>query len=180
MNLTILKYLAAAVAGAWIGGCAAYGWEHTMLLTEQNAHAQDLKAVSDAAATAQQKSIEDHAAAAQQIAALDTQLTKEKQSHEKDNAANRAAIADGTRQLRIAVAGYTGSSDDSQGPSPGSLGYAATGYAVLAPEAGLALYAIADGADAERGQLIYLQGYVRTLQQRGYVEGISAGLGMAP
>ena len=171
MNLTFWKYVAAAVAGAWIGGCAAYGWEHTKLASEQSAHAADMKAVSDAALATQQKSIEDHANAAQQIAALDTQLTKEKQSHEKDNAANRAAIADGTRELRIAVADCTSSDPAGQGSGSGGVGDGATATAVLAPEAGLALYAIADGADEERSRLIYLQSYVKTLQQRGYIEG---------
>lgn len=171
LNL-VWKYVLAFGVGAIISGWLVYGNQHGKFVTEQAAHAADMKVVTDAAMAAQQKSIEDHRVAAQQIAALDTQLTKEKAQHEEDNARNRAAIASGTRRLRVAVEECTGGSrEDATGSSASGMGHDAPAIAVLSSATGTSLFAIADGADTEVSKLKYLQGYIKTLQEKGYIEG---------
>jgi hypothetical protein len=187
MSPYLITGLGAALLGIAIGagGTHALDSNHygAQLATERAAHAQDneqnanrLKAVSDAALAAEQKAIADGKVAAGRIAALDSQLTQEREAHESDNAKNRAAIADGARRLRIAVANYTpdaGSSNTAgAGTGAGSVGDGASGTAELSPAFGSALFGIVDDADNDaRAKAAYLQGYVCTLQQQGLIAG---------
>jgi len=183
MNGYFITGIAAALLGAALGGGGAYTYENRALAIEQAAHARDnehnanrLKAVSDAALAAEQKAIADGRVAAGRIAALDSQLTQERQAHESDNAKNRAAIADGARRLRIAVTNYApaaGSSDAAgSGTSAGSVGNGAGGTAELSPAFGSALFGIVDDADSDaRAKADYLQHYVCVLQRQGLIAG---------
>jgi hypothetical protein len=187
MSPYLITGLGAALLGIAIGagGTHALDANHygAQLANERAAHAQDneqnanrLKAVSDAALAAEQKAIADGKVAAGRIAALDSQLTQEREAHESDNAKNRAAIADGARRLRIAVTNYTPAAGSSNtagaGTGAGSVGDGASGTAELSPAFGSALFGIVDDADNDaRAKAIYLQGYVCTLQQQGLVAG---------
>src|SRR6202012_1554099 len=111
----------------------------------------DLNAISKAALDAEQRAIDVHTVAEGKIATLDDQLMKERQAHEADNSRNRAAIADGTRQLRIAVSNFhaTGSQQAGSGSGSSGVGDGASGTAELPRPFGLALFTIVDEADKD-------------------------------
>ncbi|MBN3848134.1 lysozyme [Paraburkholderia sp. Ac-20342] len=169
MNKYWITGIAAGVLGIALGAGGTYVWESRALLAEQAAHANDnqrhaneLNAISKTALDAEQRAERDHTVAEGRIATIDDQLTKEKEAHEADNARNRTLIADGTRRLRIAVSNFraTGGGSAVASTAPGGMGDGASGTADLSPAFGLALFSIADDADAERQKVIYLQGYV--------------------
>ncbi|MDQ7982241.1 lysis system i-spanin subunit Rz [Paraburkholderia sp. SARCC-3016] len=182
MSPYLLTGLAAGLLGIAIG--AGGGYELTAnhyraeLSTEQAAHARDneqhandLNLISKAALDAENRAIDAHTVAEGKIATLDDQLTKEKQAHEADNARNRAAIADGSRRLRIAVSNFHPASSEQAGTGTGagSMGDGASGTADLAPAFGVALFGIVDDADGDRAKVVYLQGYISQLQQSGFI-----------
>jgi len=179
MNGYFLTGIVAALTGIAIGASGMhYTFDAARLSAEEVQHAHDneanagkLKAVSDAALEAQNKAIAAGREAAGKIASLDQKYQQEKADHEADNRKNNAAIADGSRRLRVAVSRYTasGSHPASAGAAASSVGDAAAGYADLSPAFGLALYAIADDADAERGKVAYLQSYIQTLEEQGLI-----------
>ncbi|MFM0135113.1 lysis system i-spanin subunit Rz [Caballeronia grimmiae] len=175
----------AGAIGIALGGAAVHTVDNTTLSTEKAAHARDneaneakLKAVSDAAAKASSDAIAASNAAGAKLSQLDFQLAQEKASHEADNAKNRAAIADGTRRLRVAVTAFapaSGGSAADSGASAGSVGNGASGYAELSPAVGSALFGIVDDADSDaRAKAEYLQRYVCVLQQQGVIAGSCA------
>ncbi|NIF51396.1 lysis system i-spanin subunit Rz [Burkholderia sp. Ax-1724] len=169
MNGYFLTGIASGLLGIAIGGGSAYTWESSALQAEKATHARDneqhandLNAISKAALDAEQRAIHDHTVAEGRITTLGDQLTKEKEAHEADNARNRAAIADGTRRLRIAVTNFHPAGGEQADTTAGSsdVGDGAAGTAELSRPFGLALFSIADDADADRRKVIYLQGYV--------------------
>jgi hypothetical protein len=185
MMLAFLKLAWPYLLAAAIGGALGYEIEAKILgaqLANERAarahddeqHANDLNAISKAALDAEQRAIDAHTVAEGKIAAMDQQLTQEKEAHEADNARNRAAIADGTRRLRIAVSNFRPASGNEAGTGPGagSVGDGAGGTAELSRPFGLALFSIVDDADNDaRAKAEYLQRYVCILQQRGLIEG---------
>jgi prophage endopeptidase len=187
MNGYFITGIAAVLLGAAIGAGTTHELDANhygaLLSTEQAAHARDneqhakaLKAVSDAALDAEQNAIQNQKVALGQIFTLDAQITQEKTAHEADNAKNRAAIADGTRRLRIAVTNYTptpsGSGSTGTGSSPGSVGDGAGGTAELPPAFGSALFTIVDDADNDaRAKVEYLQRFICVAQRQGVVAG---------
>ncbi|MGF7130534.1 prophage endopeptidase [Paraburkholderia sp. EB58] len=181
MNGYFITGIAAGLLGIAIGAGGAYTYENRALLAEQAAHAKDneqhaddLNTISKAALDAENRAIDANATAGKQLAALDTQLTKEQQDHETDNAKNRAAIADGTRRLRVAVSNFqsAGGGEAVAASGAGGVGNGASGTAELPPAFGVALFGIVDDADSDaRAKADYLQGYVCTLQQQGLVSG---------
>ncbi|MBN3853841.1 lysozyme [Paraburkholderia sp. Ac-20340] len=183
--LAFLKLAWPYILAAVIGGAIGYGVEHLYLGTElaneraarasdSERHANDLSLISKAALDAEQRAIDTHTVAEGKITTLDQQLTQEKEAHEADNARNRAAIADGTRRLRITVSNFraAGSNEADRGAGTGSVGDGAGGTAELPRPFGLALFAIADDADNDaRAKADYLQGYVCVLQRQGLIQG---------
>lgn len=183
MNPYLITGLAAALLGIAIGvgGTHALDANHygTQLATEKAArahdneqHANDLNLISKAALDAENRAIDAHTVAEGKIATLDDQLSKEKEAHEADNSRNRAAIADGTRRLRIAVSNFHPAGGDQAGGSTaaGSVGDGASGTADLPPAWGSALFGIFDDADNDaRAKVIYLQGYITELEHSGYI-----------
>ncbi|MDR5775587.1 MULTISPECIES: lysis system i-spanin subunit Rz [unclassified Caballeronia] len=175
-------YLIICVVGVAVGGAAVHVFDRSQLAKEQAAHARDNEAnvrniatLSERAAKAASDAIAAHNTAAARIAALDEQFHRERISHEADNAKNRAAIADGTRRLRIAIAD-AGSTDHSGAANPssaaGGMGDGASRYAELSPTVGAALFEIVDDADGDaRMKATYLQHYVLMLQRRGLITG---------
>ncbi|MBB3259637.1 hypothetical protein F4827_004512 [Paraburkholderia bannensis] len=182
-------YLITGLASALLGAAISGGVTHELdlnhygsqLSVEQAAHARDneqhandLNLIAKAALDAETRAIDAHTVAEGKIATLDDQLQKEKQAHEEDNARNRAAIADGTRRLRIAVSDFHPAGSGQGGPGAGTsgVGDGASGTADLSPAAGSALFGIVDAADDDaRAKAVYLQHYVCTLQQQGMIEG---------
>lgn len=168
--------------GVAIGGAAIHVFDSSVLAGEQTAHARDnethareLASFSEGAAKAASGVIAAHNAAAARIAALDEQFNRERNSHEADNAKNRAAIADGTRRLRIAIANAA-SADHSGATSPsaaaGGMGDGTGRYAELPSKVGKDLFKIVDDADGDaRAKAEYLQAYICALQRRGVVSG---------
>ncbi|MDR5784048.1 lysis system i-spanin subunit Rz [Caballeronia sp. LZ065] len=182
MSPYLITGIIAGALGIAIGGAALHTVDSTKLSAEQAAHARDnetnaqkLQAVSDAAASAARAAIAKQNDAAGQLAALDSQLSQEKASHEADNAKNRAAIADGARRLRVAVTAYTpagGSSAADSGAGASGVGDGAGGTAELSPAFGSALFGIVDDADSDaRAKADYLQHYVCVLQRQGVIAG---------
>ena len=179
MNGYFVTGIAAGLLGIALGAGGAYTYENRALLAEQAVHAKDneqhandLHLLSKAALDAENRAIEAHTVAEGKIATLDDQLTKEKEAHEADNARNRLAIADGSRRLRIAVSNFhsAGSDKAGTGPSTGSVGDGASGWAELSPTFGSSLFAIVDDADNDaRGKADYLQRYVEQLEDSGYI-----------
>ncbi|MDR5801656.1 lysis system i-spanin subunit Rz [Caballeronia sp. LZ001] len=167
------------VFGVVIGAMGMHAFDGPQLVFEQAAHARDneanaqkLSALSDAAAKAASEAIASHNAAAAQIAALDKRFFKEVASHEADNAKSRAAISDGSRRLRIATANASANHSGAANPSPaaGGMGDGAGRYAELSPAVGAALFKIADDADGDaRAKAQYLQHYIEVLQARGVI-----------
>ncbi|ALP62835.1 lysis system i-spanin subunit Rz [Paraburkholderia caribensis] len=181
MSPHLITGLAAGLLGIAVGAGGAYTYETRVLAIEQAAHAHDneqhandLNAISKAALDAEQRAIDAHTVAEAKIATLDDQLTKEKEDHEADNARNRAAIADGTRRLRVAVSSFhpAGGDRGDSSSGAGSVGDDASGTAELSPAFGVALFGIVDDADGDaRAKADYLQRYVCTLQQQGMIAG---------
>ncbi|WP_250538728.1 MULTISPECIES: lysis system i-spanin subunit Rz [unclassified Caballeronia] len=182
MSPYLITGIIAGTLGIALGGVAVHTVDATRIAAEQTARAHDneisaqkLQAVSDAAASAARAAIAKQNDAATLIAALDTQLNKEKASHDADNAKNRAAIADGARRLRVAVTTYTpagGGNAADPGTSAGGVGDGAGGTAELSPAFGSALFGIVDDADGDaRAKAEYLQHYVCILQQQGVIAG---------
>ncbi|AUT52368.1 lysozyme [Paraburkholderia caribensis] len=181
MSPYLITGVAAGLLGIAIGAGGAYTYESRALAIERAAHAHDdeqhandLNAISKAALDAEQRAIDAHTVAEGMIATLDDQLTKEKEAHEADNARNRAAIADGSRRLRIAVSNFRpaggGQADSSSGT--GSVGDGTSGTAELSPAFGVALFGIVDDGDGDaRAKADYLQRFVCVLQQQGMIEG---------
>ncbi|MEX3951964.1 lysis system i-spanin subunit Rz [Paraburkholderia sp. EG287B] len=170
---------------ALLAGGAGFSCEHLIARGElakvqaahskdNEQHANDLLAISKAALDAENRALDAHAQAASDVAAIDVQLTTERLAHEADNEKNRAAIADGTRRLRIAVSNFTAAGTDEAGAGTGTggVGHGSSGYAELSPAWGAALFGILDDADSDaRAKADYLQQYVCALQRRGLIEG---------
>ncbi|WP_409015372.1 lysis system i-spanin subunit Rz [Caballeronia sp. LZ001] len=125
--------------------------------------------MSEGVAKAASDTIAAHNTASARIAALDERFHRERNPHEADNAKNRAAIADGTRRLRIAIAKTTsGGTAPATGTAAGGMGDGAGRYAELSPAVGAALFEIVDDADGDaRMKATYLQHYMLMLQRRG-------------
>lgn len=172
-------YLLAAALGAGGAWVVKANIDGVVLAHEQAAHdkdnerhANDLNAISKAALDSEQRAIDAHTVAEGKIATLDDQLTKEMQAHETDNARNRAAIADGSRRLRIAVSNFSPAGSDQAGTTSGAggVGDGASGWADLPPAWGSALFGIFDDADNDaRAKADYLQKYVSQLEASGYI-----------
>ncbi|KVN92526.1 lysis system i-spanin subunit Rz [Burkholderia ubonensis] len=142
-----IPYLLAALLGAAIGagverlvGARRLADEQAARAADAQRHAGDLTTISQAALAAEQRAIAAHDAAASRVAAVDAQLTKERNDHENENRSMRAALAAGTDRLRVAVRNCTAAGSDGL---PGAAGTAGVGD-------GAAAFADVDPATAER------------------------------
>ncbi|WP_250528853.1 lysis system i-spanin subunit Rz [Caballeronia sp. ATUFL_F1_KS4A] len=178
--MSYAPHLVACAIGMALGGATMHVFDGTELGKEQVAHARDneantqkLTSLSEGAAKAASDAVAAHNAAAARIAALDDRYHHERKIHEADTAKNRAAIAGGTRRLRVAIADATSrdhSGPANQGATAGGMGDGPRRYAELSPEVGRALFEIVDNADGDaRAKADYLQQYVIMLQKQGIV-----------
>lgn len=182
MNLTLIAALAAAVAGAAIGGTAAYEFENRALQAEKAAHAQDTAKYeaqraqyAAAAAQAASAALAQQQAQATQIADLDDQLTKEKQAHEIDSRNYAAALASGAQRVRVAVrnCAFATAGSGKGAAAPGvDDGGAAT--ADLDPAVASRVFSVAGDDQREIDKLRALQAYVCTI--RPDAPGCAAGV----
>lgn len=177
--MSYVPHLVACAIGMALGGATMHVFDGSELAKEQTAHARDnetnaqkLASLSEGAAKAAGDAIAAHNAAAARIAALNEQFYRERTFHEADNAKNRAAVADGTRRLRIAIANAGSEHTSDPSAAAGGMGNGARRYAELSPEVGKDLFEIVDDADVDaRAKAEYLQGYICAIQARGIISG---------
>ncbi|GAB5100486.1 lysis system i-spanin subunit Rz [Caballeronia sp. HLA56] len=177
MSAYLITGLTACAVGFAAGGAALHVFDSSQLANERAAHARDnevnaqkLASLSESAAKAASKAVAAHNAAITNIAKLDDQYHHERKTHEVDNAKNRAAIADGTRRVRIAISNARCGHTSDPSAAAGGVGDGTRRYAELSPEVGKYLFEIADDADTDaRAKAEYLQQYVATLQRHGLV-----------
>lgn len=168
MKETLIKWAAIAIAALL---CAAFGfgiawkWQansYTAQLDTQKSNFQtDLTNIANAGADQARTAVEHQQQAEQALAALDAQSSKEKADALAQNAALRAAVAAGTRRLRVAgtcTANHPSGGDVSQAASSASVGDA--GSVELDPATGQHILDIRAGAIADQAALKALQAYV--------------------
>ncbi|KVD86622.1 lysozyme [Burkholderia sp. ABCPW 14] len=162
-------YLLAALLGAATGagiehliGARELADEQAARAADDQRHAGDLAAISQAALDAEKRAIAAHDAAASRVAAIDAQLTKERIDHETENRSVRAALATGTDRLRVAVRNCTAAGFDGL---PGSAGAAGVGNGAAAvadidPEVAERVFGVAGDDQREIDKLKAVQGWV--------------------
>lgn len=159
----ILAAVAAALSGAAVSLYyrAELAHAHAETAAVRAQHALEIKALSDTALAAERQSLADRQAAAQKIESLDSELTKERQTHEADSRTYRAALATGTQRLRVAVANCSASARGmSNAASTASVDNGAAAYADLDPAIAQRIFEVAADDQREIDKLRALQGYV--------------------
>ncbi|KVD71777.1 lysozyme [Burkholderia ubonensis] len=163
-----ISYLLAALLGAAIGagverlvGARRLADEQAARAADAQRHAGDLTTISQAALAAEQRAIAAHDAAASRVAAVDAQLTKERNDHENENRSMRAALAAGTDRLRVAVRNCTAAGSDGL---PGAAGTAGVGDGAAAvadvdPATAERVFAVAGDDQREIDKLKAMQGW---------------------
>ncbi|MBN3145352.1 lysis system i-spanin subunit Rz [Pectobacterium brasiliense] len=162
----------ALVAGIIAGG--AFCWWITStsydadIATLKTKHALALKSVSDKAAEDSEAARSREHGFQQQIAALDTEHTKERENAQRENAKLAADIAAGHRRVQFATAALA-TCEQSSGAvrSASSLGNATA--VQLSATAGRNILDIRAGIKDDQAKLVYLHEYIRALQQQGVV-----------
>lgn len=159
----ILAAVAAALSGAAVSLYyrAELAHAHAETSAIRAKHALDIKAISDAALAAERQSLADRQTAAKRIESLDSELTKERQTHEADSRTYRAALATGTQRLRVAVANCSASARRVPGATPAaSVDNGTAAYADLDPAVAQRVFEVAAADQREIDKLRALQGYV--------------------
>ncbi|KWZ53275.1 lysozyme [Burkholderia ubonensis] len=163
-----IPYLLAALLGAAIGagverlvGARRLADEQAARAADAQRHAGDLTTISQAALAAEQRAIAAHDAAASRVAAVDAQLTKERNDHENENRSVRAALAAGTDRLRVAVRNCAAAGADGL---PGAAGAAGVGDGAAAvadidPAVAERVFAVAGDDQREIDKLKAMQGW---------------------
>lgn len=165
-------YMVAALIGVAIGGGLMATIGARRLAVEQAAHARDneryaeeSKAVSDTALSAEQKAVAERDLAAHRIDVLNTQLTEESERHENENRRLRTALASGTERVRVAVTHCSAGRDDAPGPAgPARVDDGAAAVAELAPAVAQRVFGVAGDDQHEIDKLTALQGYVCSIR----------------
>lgn len=128
-------------------------------------HAEQMKAISDAALAAQQKATAMREVQARRIETLDAQLSQERQVHENENQRLRDALAAGTERLRVAVVNCSTRSRDMSGfAATTGMGDGSPTYAELDPTVAERVFRVADDDQREIDKLKALQAYVCTVR----------------
>ncbi|KVT92721.1 lysozyme [Burkholderia ubonensis] len=163
-----IPYLLAALLGAAIGagverlvGARRLADEQAARAADAQRHAGDLTTISQAALAAEQRAIAAHDAAASRVAAVDAQLTKERNDHENENRSVRAALAAGNDRLRVAVRNCAAAGTDGL---PGVAGAAGVGDGAAAvadidPAVAERVFAVAGDDQREIDKLKAMQGW---------------------
>lgn len=168
MNETIIKWIAIFAAALLLmaaGFAVAWKWQANsytaQLATQKTAFDSDLNQIATAGAAQARAATERQQQAEQALAELDAKSSKEKADALAENDALRAAVAAGTRRLRVAgtcTASHSGSGNVPQASSPTSVGDATT--VELDPATGQNILDIRAGAIADQAALKALQAYV--------------------
>lgn len=168
MKVSLIKWIAILAAALLLmaGGFAiAWKWQANsygaQLASQQSAFQADLTKIAAAGAAQALAATEHQQQAEQALAELDAKSSKEKADALAENDALRAAVAAGTRRVRVAgtcTASHSGNSSVPQAASPASVGDAAT--VELDSAAGQNILDIRAGAIADQAALKTLQAYV--------------------
>lgn len=169
---SVIIAAASLVAGIIAGG--AFCWWITStsydadIATLKSEHALALKSVSDKAAEDSEAARSREHGFQQQIAALDTEHTKERENAQRENAKLAADIATGRRRVQFAKADLA-TCELSSGAvrSAGSLGNATA--IQLSTTAGRNILDIRAGIKDDQAKLVYLHDYIRALQALGVI-----------
>ncbi|MDY7806698.1 lysis system i-spanin subunit Rz [Burkholderia stagnalis] len=142
-------------------GARRLAQEQAARARDNQQHTLEMKAVSDAALSAQQKAIAERDAAAQKVEALNTQRTKESEQHEDENRRLRAALASGTERVRVAVT-HCSTRGNGVPKSTSAAGVDDGGAAVAELDSAVAqrAFGVAGADQHEIDKLTALQGYV--------------------
>lgn len=168
MKEILIKWLAIVIAALLcmaLGFAIAWKWQansYTAQIDTQKSNFQtDLTNIANAGADQARTAVEHQQQAEQALAALDAQSSKEKADALAQNDALRAAVASGTRRLRIAgtcTASHPSGSNVPQTSSPAGVG---DGRSIeLDPAAGQHVLDIRAGAISDQAKLKVLQAYV--------------------
>ncbi|AOR64850.1 hypothetical protein KU73_06610 [Pectobacterium wasabiae] len=152
-------------AFCWWITSTSYDADIATLKTE---HALVVKSVSDKAAEDSEAARSREHGFQQQIAALDTEHTKEREDAKRENERLRNDIVSGKRRVQFASAALA-TCEQSAGAvrSAGSMGNATA--VKLSATAGRNILDIRAGIKDDQAKLVYLHGYIRALQQQGVI-----------
>jgi hypothetical protein len=160
-----LPYLIALALGVMLGDWARGLVADRALNAEKLAHQRDnatnaatIGKMSAAAEQADEQAMTAHRVAEGKIATLDAQLTQERQEHEADSRKYTAALAAGTRRLRIAVTSCSASRDDVPATAPATrVDPGAPTYADIDPATASRVFGVADDDQRQIDKLKGLQ-----------------------
>lgn len=163
-----IAFLAGAVAGSafcWWLTTTRYDADIATLKTK---HAEALKVISDQATTDSEASRQREHDFQSKIAALDEKHQQELSNEKTKNAQLADDVATGRRRVQFATAALATCEQSSAAVrSASSLGNAAT--IKLSAAAGRNILDIRAGVKTDQEKLVYLQEYIRALQEQGVV-----------
>ena len=157
LGLVVIALISMGAFFAWYITSNIY---ETKLANQTTKYSQQLKAISDKAASDMKLEIEKHNKTQAELTSLETKFTSEKSKHEKETAQLKLDIANGSRKLQFANAGLaTCKLSKDTGAAASSLG---DGTEVeLSPTVQQDLLDIRDGIQSDQNKLDYLQEYIR-------------------
>ncbi|MGM3159932.1 lysis system i-spanin subunit Rz [Dickeya undicola] len=165
---TVVAFLAGIVAGSafcWWLTTTRYDADIAILKTK---HAEALKTISDQATADSEAARQREHDFQSKIAALDAKHQQELTDEKTKNAQLADDIATGRRRVQFATAALATCEQSSVAVrSASSLGNAAT--IKLSAVAGRNILGIRAGVKTDQEKLVYLQEYIRALQEQGVV-----------
>lgn len=167
---TVWPYAAFLIIGAMVGWFIENNRSTAKIERLNSIHASEIKSITDKAASDMAESVARINQLQSGLSALDAKSTQELQNAQKDNASLRDDVSSGKRRVLIAQSKLTACQRTSgQATSTGSMGDAAK--VGLTAEAGRDVYDIRSGIISDQAKIDYLQGYIRKLQEGGYIAG---------
>ncbi len=164
----VWPYAACACFGAGIAWFITSNSLHAEIARLNSIHAEEMRSASDAVAKSASESIARVNALQSELTRLDTESTQELSNAQKANTALRNDVATGKRRVLIAESKLSTCSRTADASSgAGSVGDAA--QVGLSAETGSDIYDIRSGIISDQAKVDYLQGYIRQLQQKGFI-----------
>jgi hypothetical protein len=139
------------------------------LALEKEARASDIARINAVSAETLREAQKNQQRAESKISELDNLYIQAISNHAKDSMDYRAKLASGAERVRVKVADCRIDNASVESSSASGKPDAGTAYGFLPPASAERLIAVADLADAEREKLKYLQDYVISLQDQGYI-----------
>jgi len=165
----VIALCAGSFAAAWFWQANAYGkvvakYGETIATNEAN-HQADLTLIANAASAQAREALAKQQDAEQKNAELDAKLTKERTDALAQNQKYLAAVADGTRRLRIAGTCSTGSSGSNVPKTTSTASMGDAGSVELPAAVGRSVLDIRAGIIADQAALKAAQAYIRDVCQ---------------